>query len=102
MAFVRRKGNTFYLVHNVRHGGKVRQLHLARLGKPRENHGSGSTRSFEEASLHRSKLAFSARTVEWSVGSRRSRLPGSTKPGIESAIAESGFGGFVSAAVANF
>lgn len=33
MAFVRRKGNSFYLVHNVRHGGKVRQLHLARLGE---------------------------------------------------------------------
>src|ERR1700730_2659722 len=33
MAFVRRRGNTFYLVHNVRHGGKVQQLHLARLGK---------------------------------------------------------------------
>ncbi|HXM96068.1 MAG TPA: hypothetical protein VOA64_17745 [Candidatus Dormibacteraeota bacterium] len=33
MAFVRRKGNTYYLVHNVRRGGKVRQLHLARLGK---------------------------------------------------------------------
>ncbi len=33
MAFVRRKGNTFYLVHNVRHGEKVQQLHLARLGK---------------------------------------------------------------------
>src|SRR6201984_3423048 len=32
MAFVRRKGNSFYLVHNVRHGGKVKQLHLARLG----------------------------------------------------------------------
>lgn len=32
MAFVRRKGNSFYLVHNVRHRGKVRQLHLARLG----------------------------------------------------------------------
>jgi hypothetical protein len=32
MAFVRRKGNAFYLVHNVRHDGKVRQLHLARLG----------------------------------------------------------------------
>jgi hypothetical protein len=32
MAFVRRKGNTFYLVHNVRHGGKVQQIHLARLG----------------------------------------------------------------------
>ena len=32
MAFVRRKGNLFYLVHNVRRGDKVRQLHLARLG----------------------------------------------------------------------
>ncbi len=36
MAFVRRKGNSLYLVHNVRRGGKVRQLHLARLdGKGR-------------------------------------------------------------------
>jgi hypothetical protein len=32
VAFVRRKGNSYYLVHNVRSGGKVRQLHLARLG----------------------------------------------------------------------
>ena len=32
MAFVRRKGNAYYLVHNVRRGGKVRQIHLARLG----------------------------------------------------------------------
>jgi hypothetical protein len=32
VAFVRRKGNSYYLVHNVRRGGKVRQLHLARLG----------------------------------------------------------------------
>jgi len=32
MAFIRRKGNSFYLVHNVRRGGKIRQLHLARLG----------------------------------------------------------------------
>lgn len=32
MAFVRRKGNALYLVHNVRRDGKVRQLHLARLG----------------------------------------------------------------------
>ncbi|HUL35962.1 MAG TPA: hypothetical protein VL128_18910 [Candidatus Eisenbacteria bacterium] len=32
MAFIRRKGNAFYLVHNVRRGGKVQQLHLARLG----------------------------------------------------------------------
>lgn len=33
MAFVRRKGNAYYLVHNVRRGGKVRQLYLARLGE---------------------------------------------------------------------
>jgi hypothetical protein len=32
MAFIRRKGNTFFLVHNVRRGEKVQQLHLARLG----------------------------------------------------------------------
>src|SRR6201984_1705008 len=33
MAFVRRKGNSFYLVHNARRGEKVLQLHLARLGQ---------------------------------------------------------------------
>ena len=33
MAFVRRKGNTYFLVHNVRRHGKVQQLHLARLGE---------------------------------------------------------------------
>jgi hypothetical protein len=32
VAFVRRKGNAYYLVHNVRRRGKVKQLHLARLG----------------------------------------------------------------------
>src|SRR5271156_5630671 len=33
MAFIRRKGNTYYLLHNVRRDGKVKQLHLARLGE---------------------------------------------------------------------
>ena len=33
MAFLRRKGNAFYLVHNVRKGGRIRQLHLAKLGE---------------------------------------------------------------------
>ncbi len=33
LAFVRRKGNSYFLVHNVRREGKVRQLHLARLGE---------------------------------------------------------------------
>ncbi|HEX8871314.1 MAG TPA: hypothetical protein VF758_01035 [Candidatus Acidoferrum sp.] len=33
MAFIRRKGNGYYLVHNVRRGGKVLQLHLASLGE---------------------------------------------------------------------
>jgi len=32
VAFVRRKGSAYYLVHNVRRRGKVKQLHLARLG----------------------------------------------------------------------
>ena len=36
LAFIRRKGNTYFLVHNVRRGGKVQQIHLARLGdRPR-------------------------------------------------------------------
>jgi len=33
VAFLRRKGNTFYLVHNVREGSRVKQLHLAKLGE---------------------------------------------------------------------
>jgi hypothetical protein len=33
VAFVRRKGNSYYLVHNVRRRGKVEQLYLARLGE---------------------------------------------------------------------
>jgi hypothetical protein len=33
MAFVRRKGNSFYLVHNVRKRGKVKQIHLVKLGE---------------------------------------------------------------------
>ncbi len=33
MAFVRRRGNSFYLVHNVRQGGRVKQLYLAKLGE---------------------------------------------------------------------
>jgi len=33
MAFVRRKGNAYFLVHNIRRKGKVQQLHLARLGE---------------------------------------------------------------------
>ncbi len=35
MAFVRRRGNAYYLVHNVRHRGRVKQLHLACLGERR-------------------------------------------------------------------
>lgn len=36
MAFIRKRGNSYYLVHNVRKNGQVRQLHLARLGgRPR-------------------------------------------------------------------
>lgn len=33
MAFIRKRGNSFYLVHNVREKGRVRQLQLASLGQ---------------------------------------------------------------------
>ena len=33
MAFIRKRGQCYYLVHNVRKGGRVHQLHLARLGR---------------------------------------------------------------------
>jgi hypothetical protein len=36
MAFIRKRGNSYYLVHNVREKGRVRQVHLASLGaRPR-------------------------------------------------------------------
>ncbi len=36
MAFIRKRGNSYYLVHNVRKKGRVRQIHLACLGhRPR-------------------------------------------------------------------
>jgi hypothetical protein len=38
MAFVRKRGQSYYLVHNVRKGERVEQLHLACLGRrPRIN-----------------------------------------------------------------
>ncbi len=33
MAFIRRRGNSYYLVHNVRNNGQVKQIHLACLGR---------------------------------------------------------------------
>jgi hypothetical protein len=33
MAFIRQRGNSFYLVHNVREKGRVRQIQLASLGR---------------------------------------------------------------------
>jgi hypothetical protein len=33
MAFIRKRGNSYYLVHNVRRGGRVEQIHLACLGR---------------------------------------------------------------------
>jgi hypothetical protein len=33
MAFIRKRGEHYYLVHNVRHKGRVRQIHLAPLGR---------------------------------------------------------------------
>jgi len=33
MAFIRKRGESYYLVHNVRKDGQVRQIHLACLGR---------------------------------------------------------------------
>ena len=33
MAFIRKRGNSYYLVHSVRQKGRVRQGHLASLGE---------------------------------------------------------------------
>jgi hypothetical protein len=33
MAFIRKRGESYYLVHNVRKEGRVRQIHLACLGR---------------------------------------------------------------------
>lgn len=33
MAFIRKRGELYYLVHNVRQKGRVRQIHLACLGR---------------------------------------------------------------------
>jgi hypothetical protein len=33
MAFIRKRGQSYYLVHNVRERGQVRQVHLASLGE---------------------------------------------------------------------
>ena len=33
MAFIRKRGHSYYLVHNVRQKGRVEQIHLARLGR---------------------------------------------------------------------
>jgi hypothetical protein len=36
MAFIRKRGQSYYLVHNVRENGQVHQVHLASLGaRPR-------------------------------------------------------------------
>jgi hypothetical protein len=33
MAFIRKRGESYYLVHNVRQEGRIRQIHLACLGR---------------------------------------------------------------------
>jgi hypothetical protein len=33
MAFIRKRGSSYYLVHNMRQKGRVRQVHLASLGE---------------------------------------------------------------------
>ena len=64
MAFVRRKGNTYFLVHNVRRQGKVQQLHLARLGERPRITDEVVRQGIAEPPVPRAGLVAPARTGE--------------------------------------
>ena len=54
MAFIRKRGQSYYLVHNVRKKGRVQQLHLANLGRrPRIIQGVASKHPFVEVDWQR-------------------------------------------------
>ncbi len=102
MAFVRRKGNSFFLVHNVRRGGKVRQLHLARLGM----NARITAEVVREVSKKHPFIEVNWNSLREQLNGRResrgSRLSDGAKTGFEPPKPESRFGGCVSAAIPNF
>ncbi len=98
MAFVRQKGNKFYLVHNVRRGEKIRQIHLARLGEHAQITERVVREVFQEAPLRGAQLASAARASKRArSGSREFGFASGTKASGRITRTEFGTRGYVSA-----
>jgi hypothetical protein len=83
MAFVRRKGNSFYLVHNVRRGEKVKQLHLARLGE----HARITDRIVREVSKKHPFVELNWRALREQVNSQQMDLADPNSPAVQKLVA---------------
>jgi hypothetical protein len=84
MAFVRQKGNKFYLVHNVRHGEKIRQIHLARLGE----HAQITQRVVREVSRKHPFVELNWRALRDQVNGHEVDLANSDSPAVRRLVGE--------------
>jgi hypothetical protein len=84
MAFVRQKGNKFYLVHNVRHGEKIRQIHLARLGE----HAQITERVVREVSRKHPFVELNWRALREQVNGHEVDLANSDSPAVRRLVGE--------------
>jgi len=84
MAFVRQKGNKFYLVHNVRHGEKIRQIHLARLGE----HAQITQRVVREVSRKHPFVELNWRALREQVNGHEVDLANSDSPAVRRLVGE--------------
>jgi hypothetical protein len=84
MAFVRQKGKKFYLVHNVRRGEKIRQIHLARLGE----HAQITERVVREVSRKHPFVELNWRTLREQVNGHEVDLANSDSPAVRRLVGE--------------
>jgi hypothetical protein len=84
MAFVRQKGNKFYLVHNVRRGEKIRQIHLARLGE----HAQITERVVREVSRKHPFVELNWRALREQVNGHEVDLANSDSPAVRRLVGE--------------
>lgn len=84
MAFVRQKGNKFYLVHNVRRGEKIRQIHLARLGE----HAQITERVVREVSRKHPFVELNWRALREQVNGHEVDLASSDSPAVRRLVGE--------------
>ncbi|MGC1907150.1 MAG: hypothetical protein WA715_25225 [Candidatus Acidiferrum sp.] len=84
MAFVRQKGNKFYLVHNVRRGEKIRQIHLARLGE----HAQITERVVREVSRKHPFVELNWRALREQVNGHEVDLANSGSPAVRRLVGE--------------